>query len=285
MNLIEILKQCPKGMELDCVMYDNAYLEKVDEKAAYPIVIRIGKTDTICLTKEGHWNKFPNAKCVIFPKGKTTWDNFKIPFKTGDVICNRFNGSIGIFDYIEGSPAIVCDLNNKDKFYYNEQFPLHIVTQNYRKATEAEKAQLMFALESSGHKWCSVQNKIIDTVKPIFKAGDTVISKNGEVILLIGAVIGDYYIDDNNFKFPISEQDNWRLYPKFETYDKVLVRNNNAQRWVATMYSHGVFNGNIIAHISVANQAYKQCIPYKGNERLRGTINDCAKIYKTWEQD
>lgn len=285
MNLVEILKQCPKGMELDCVMYDNAYLEQVDEKAVYPIVIRIGKTDTICLTKEGHWNKFPNAKCVIFPKGKTTWDNFKIPFQTGDVICNRFNGSIGIFDCIDGSPVIVCDLNNKDKFYYNEKFPLHIVTQDFRKATEPEKGRLMFALESSGRKWCSIQNKIIDLVKPIFKAGDTVISKNGEVILLIGAVIGDYYIDDNNFKFPISEQDNWRLYPKFETYDKVLVRNNNAQRWIATMYSHGVFNGNIIMHISVANQAYKQCIPYKGNERLRGTINDCAKIYKTWEQD
>ena len=73
MNLVEILKQCPKGMELDCVMYDNVYLEQVDEKAVYPIVIRIGKTDTICLTKEGHWNKFPNAKCVIFPKGKNTW--------------------------------------------------------------------------------------------------------------------------------------------------------------------------------------------------------------------
>ena len=44
-NIAKLLKDCPKGMELDCTMYDNARLEQVDEKAVYPIVIRIGKTD------------------------------------------------------------------------------------------------------------------------------------------------------------------------------------------------------------------------------------------------
>lgn len=285
-NISELLKDCPQGMELDCTMYENVYFDYVHELNTIHCYIQHEDfKSSVVFTQYGTPNSDTKSKCVIFPKGKTTWDNFKIPFKTGDIVCNRFNGKIGILDYIEGSPVIVCNLHCKDKFYYNEQFPLYVVMQDYRKATESEKAQLMFALESSGYKWCPIQNKIIDIVKPIFKAGDTIISKNGEVILLIGAVTADYYIDDNNFKFPISEQDNWRLYPKFETFDKVLVRNNNAQRWVATMYSHSVFNRNTIAHINIANQTYKQCIPYKDNERLKGTINDCAKIYKTWEQD
>lgn len=28
----------------------------------------------------------------------------------------------------------------------------------------------------------------------------------------------------------------------------------------------------------------KQCIPYKGNEHLLGTTNDCNDFYKTWEE-
>ena len=100
-NVAKLLRNCPSGMELDCVMYDNAYFEKVDEKAVYPIVIRIGKIDTICLTKEGHWNKFPNAKCVIFPKGKTTWEGFTPPyqFKDGDVVVDD-SGAIFIYKQI-----------------------------------------------------------------------------------------------------------------------------------------------------------------------------------------
>ena len=27
---------------------------------------------------------------------------------------------------------------------------------------------------------------------------------------------------------------------------------------------------------------WKQCIPYKGNEHLSGTTNDCDDFYKTW---
>ena len=31
MNLVEILKQCPSGMELDCTMYEDVYFDYVDK--------------------------------------------------------------------------------------------------------------------------------------------------------------------------------------------------------------------------------------------------------------
>lgn len=38
-NIAEILKDCPSGMELDCTSYDNVSFDKIsdDKKATYPI--------------------------------------------------------------------------------------------------------------------------------------------------------------------------------------------------------------------------------------------------------
>lgn len=30
-NIAELLKDCPKGMELDCLMYEDVYFDYVDE--------------------------------------------------------------------------------------------------------------------------------------------------------------------------------------------------------------------------------------------------------------
>lgn len=76
-NIAEILKSCPKGMELDCTMWDGVTFEEI-QPGNYPIRIRI--KDTVAeLTEFGEWNYTKNSKCVIFPKGKTTWEGFVPP--------------------------------------------------------------------------------------------------------------------------------------------------------------------------------------------------------------
>ena len=37
------------------------------------------------------------------------------------------------------------------------------------------------------------------------------------------------------------------------------------------------------AFYAVGGCVFEQCIPYEGNEHLRGTTNDCDDYYKTWE--
>lgn len=85
-NIAELLKDCPQGMELDCVMYDNVTLVSVDDREGtiFPIKISRKSGIHITLTEYGQLSNIDCAKCVIFPKGKTTWEGFHKPFKDGD---------------------------------------------------------------------------------------------------------------------------------------------------------------------------------------------------------
>jgi hypothetical protein len=100
-NIAELLKDCPKGMELDCLMYGNVTLIKVKNlNDKYPIIIKTKSGYLTNLTKYGQDINIEEAKCVIFPKGKTTWKGFVPPckFKDGDVIFTHTN-------------ALKCDLS------------------------------------------------------------------------------------------------------------------------------------------------------------------------------
>ena len=83
-NIAELLKDCPSGMELYCTMYDNLYFDCIHE---YPngtincYTLINGIKTSILFTKYGTFNKHVGAKCVIFPKGKTTWEGFVPPCK------------------------------------------------------------------------------------------------------------------------------------------------------------------------------------------------------------
>lgn len=92
-NIAELLKDCPNGMELDCLMYDNVSLMKVDDDkdAIYPIRVFRSNGCLIDFTKYGQYSNMNDAKCVIFPKGKTTWEGFVPPckFKNGDILATE----------------------------------------------------------------------------------------------------------------------------------------------------------------------------------------------------
>ena len=104
LDLVKILKDCPKGMELDCTMYDNVTLKSVslDINADYPISIETKCGFDTKLTKYGQNVRVDDAKCVIFPKGKTTWEGFQRPFKDGDIVTD-IEGAIIIYQKITTS--------------------------------------------------------------------------------------------------------------------------------------------------------------------------------------
>ena len=90
-NVAELLKDCPQGMELDCMIYENLEFDHIDEvNEHFNIVCRV-KTESgynvHTFTEHGCYSSNNYAKCVIFPKGKTTWEGV-VPtcqFKDGDV--------------------------------------------------------------------------------------------------------------------------------------------------------------------------------------------------------
>ena len=296
-NIAELLKDCPSGMELDCAIYENVTLIKVQEGYDYPIIIETPNGQML-FSKYGCFSKNELAKCVIFPKGKTTWEGFVPPckFKDGDVIyvkskreCSELIGiyksenSITINDYCSAS------IDGKS-FYLENIFGLIYKTNidTIRFATEEEKQKLFDAINENGYRW-NKETKTLDKL-PKFKVGDKIVKKNGISVPVEITSVGDEFYFSNTYKYNsvgvllIKDQDDWELVvDKFDIttlkpFDKVLMRSSNAREWVATFYSH--YSNN---KFYGCGMCCDQCIPYEENQQLLGTTDDCDEYYKTWE--
>ena len=174
-NVAELLKDCPMDMELDCALSDDVRLVAVDMSSNYPICISIGDRQLEHLTAEGFLSSlaFSNkkrAKCVIFPKGKTTWEGFQRPFKDGDVVALDTTRGVQVFifkEYIDAEDEyahcyMVLDDDGAIDFecgnYYVKRF-----------ATEEEKAKLFQAIKANGYKWNAGTKTSEKLVEPKFK--------------------------------------------------------------------------------------------------------------------
>ena len=161
-NIAELLKDCPKGMELDCTMFEDNCVEFDDivNDKFLPIRCRIkdsnGGYNYYNFTKYGCWIIDSKAKCVIFPKGKTTWEGFQRPFKDGDIVAFDTEKGAQLFifkEYIHdhwyaksAKCYMMLDCGGEIDFesggYYVE-----------RLATEEEKSKLFDAIKEHGYKW------------------------------------------------------------------------------------------------------------------------------------
>ena len=104
LNLVEILKDCPKGTKLYSIIYGDVELEKVYLKDdEYPIEIKIGEgSDMTYVANDGRLlGDFP-GECTLFPsKNQRDWSKFKTKkpkFKVGDKIVNiprKYMGALG----------------------------------------------------------------------------------------------------------------------------------------------------------------------------------------------
>lgn len=84
-NIAELLKDCPKGMELDCTVYDNVTFGCIMDGNCYPIQIQTPEGNML-LSEYGCMSLSTHSKCVIFPKGKTTWEGFVSPCKFSKIM-------------------------------------------------------------------------------------------------------------------------------------------------------------------------------------------------------
>lgn len=357
-NVAELLKDCPIGMELDCTMYDNCTFEGIEDFGYIDILINT-PSGRIRLTKEGCYIRHDdNAKCVIFPKGKTTWEGFMPPlpscqFNDGDVIVDKY-GAVSIYKRVHSSyeePYVDfhCGITSRSRsFYLKDSDSLQHCGEisSIRLATEEEKQELFQAIKENGYCWnaeTKTLEKLIESkedtedkavmsgiyfdreyyadevelhlnnyeieirdgktyaifktktlekpVKPIFRVGDTIRNKvdnwlSKRTIKSFTEGIG-YFTTINDW-IRINEQDEWELVPNPNKFDittlkpfdsRVLVRDDNCYEWEADIfgrYSDG--------YITLGGGKWKQCIPYKHNEHLFGTTNDCDDFYKTWEK-
>lgn len=162
MNIAELLKDCPSGMELDCTMFDNVTFVRVDyRRKQFPIEIAVGGLRSKYLTKEGCFHDttlLPEAKCVIFPKGKTTWEGFQRPFKDGEVLVHTQNDRFVMSIYKSNESETII---NTYTIFWDRGEGLSVgrqiccYTDSTRLATEEEKQKLFDAIKANGYHWNS----------------------------------------------------------------------------------------------------------------------------------
>lgn len=297
-NIAEILKGCPKGMELDCTMYDNIQFDTVQDGNVYPIKI-ITPEGRISLTKEGCYSLNPHCKCIIFPKGKTTWEGFQRFFKDGDVLAYQnpdyTNPSIYIHKCSQGlNTAFYVALSANGRFMVRGEDgeALHGNDPSARFASEEERQKLFDAIKKNGYKWNFITKTLEKIIEPKFKEGD-IITKRGSIEnhWIVTSVSSEYYSlklpvgSESIGVLPVCEQDDYELLPnKFDIntlkpFDRVLTRITTGDVWGNDFFGYYKdrwfhCSGHIATHY---------CIPFEGNQHLLGTTDDCDDFYKIWE--
>lgn len=241
-NIAELLKDCPSGIELDCLLYDNCTYEGIEDNGYIDILINT-PSGRIRLTKEGRYIRHDdNAKCVIFPKGKTTWEGFIPPyeFKDGDIVATLSGDWIGITTGGKSGEFMptYCIITGSGKF--EAYFGKKETWQFHRLATKEEKQRIFDAIKDNGYLW------------------------NAETKTLEKLVIN---------KFDITT---------LKPFDKVLVRNTNKDYWEISMFGHISNHDKQYFMCIANSGFYQCVPYNDETKHLLDTTNDCDEFYKTW---
>lgn len=293
-NIAEILKDCPSGMELYSPLFGDCTFVKIHDNEAQ-IIVKLETGATVSFQNDGRYYDYPNAECILFPsKEKTTWEGFQRPFKDGDIVATSDGRWIGIttggkcncfmptYCIIKGDGEFEAYLNKKETWQF------------YRLATEEEKKKLFDAIKENGYKWNPETKTLEKLPEPKFKVGDIIQDITGICKVKIAEVNVEnrYYLYKSlNINglgiITFNRQDDWELVPsKFDIntlkpFDKVLVRSDNSDVWQCDFFSS--YNPNCSNRFHCIGIWSSICIPYIGNEHLLGTTDDCDEFYKIWE--
>lgn len=296
-NITEVLKYCPIGMELYSPIFGNVYLDKIRPHLA--IVVTTDKEQGNIKEEflyDGRYGM--NGECMLFPsKDKTTWEGFEPPceFKDGDIVyfmCNCGDEYAAIFKKMGNKYLYTyIDFNCGSFTGISESlFEIEYIKE-VRLATKEEKRNFFDVIKENGYHWNAETKTLEYLFEPKFKVGNVIKDKVGHNVKIIQVNIDkECYvyiteaggIGDILFKY----QDSWELVPdKFDIStlvpfeSRVLVRHTKDEIWKPAIF--GCYTG--YRYYVLGNVHWVYCIPYEGNEHLCGKIDDCDEYYKTWK--
>ena len=219
----------------------------------------------------------------------------KLPkFNDGDIIFEDRFHSICIFKRegsIKGTIDYYCGISSgefyvKDEKNIDEHFG---DISDYRLATKEERQKLFDAIKANGHKWNDETKTLEKLIGTKFKVGDWIefkyYERKPEKVIRIENNV--YWLSSGR-TIMFQDESAWDLATKFDLstlkpFEEVLVRYGNLSEWSTGIFSHTVKSDNKLYFI-VNTQHWEQCIPYKGNEHLRGKTDACSDYFKTWEE-
>ena len=77
LNLVKILKDCPKSTKLYSTMFGEVEYENIDEDVEYPITFKTNKGTPTSVTSDGKYFRYYDGECTLFPsKEQHDWSKF-----------------------------------------------------------------------------------------------------------------------------------------------------------------------------------------------------------------
>ena len=219
-NLVSILKHCPKGTKLYSPIFGEVTLYSVNNRIIDVIATNCSdETTHIEFSRLGRLILgYSNAECVLFPsKDQRDWSKFQIPATRGDIMMFIDKSAVFMIDTKKDTYTdTIAYAGNNTGFKIGEH-----IFRSYIPASEDMKEKLFAAMDKAGYEW----------------DGETLKKK-----------------------------------PQFKPFEKVLVRDNETEKWRCTFYSY--FEPySTYPHVT-SDSAYTMCIPFEGNEHLVGTTKN-----------
>ena len=190
-NLVELLKDCPKGTKLYSPLCGECEFDHIEYMGK--IVCQTKKDTTIWFLPTGVYIEgYSGAECVLFPsKENRDWSKFQRPFKDGDILISGLEdcgNNPFIFKQTNclGNAQCYCAINVFEEFILNSDNWTPI--KGCRLATEEEKQKLFQAIKDNGYKW-NAETKTLDKRYHSWTIND---AKDGDV-LAINWYEGDDY--------------------------------------------------------------------------------------------
>lgn len=179
-NIAEILKDCPRGLELFTPMYGEVEYYGIDiDNGRYPLAVKSRK-GVIHLAEDGRFCAlYDTAECTLFPSSvMRDWSKF---FKRGDVVCGK-DDMYAIFegwandDYTKFNTTI-------DFYVFDASFDEEVVcdTERFVKASDEERTTFIANIEKHYKGKYNPETLQVEPVKPEcpFKPFDKVLVRDG----------------------------------------------------------------------------------------------------------
>ena len=182
-NLIEILKDCPKGRKLYSPLYGEVAIDHVTDRTIYAIYLDCGD-DLAKFNSEGQVWSYETGECMLFPSSiEKSWNCWQpVLFEKGDIIHMNDRHSI----------TYLYDCYDVDGYYgFNEgNFRVLLNIEDYRFATEEESQQFLKNMEEKGFKWNEETNQVekieTPTNRPKFNVDDWIVNAGRSIRKIVG---------------------------------------------------------------------------------------------------
>lgn len=148
-NLVEILRDCPKGTRLFSPIYGNVKFWKTEEGSVFPICVRnIKDTIVFSLRKDGRiYEDIPESECALLPSNvMRDWSKW---FKKGDVlVTHELHPIYAIFkEYTDDSYETFTAAFFALKDSHPKRAEIGNFTTDFSLATEEQKAFFISEIE------------------------------------------------------------------------------------------------------------------------------------------